>query len=358
MITRSPTPLQRHDEATSSRMVCSPREVPGLAPREGDTWQAQLAGAIRDPAELCRRLGLDASWLPGAETGHAQFAVRVPEAFLARMRPGDPSDPLLRQVLPLDEETRGVPGYMTDPLEEAAHTPARGLIHKYAGRVLLITSPTCAVNCRYCFRRHFPYAENAPSRAQWDASLDHLRRDPTIREAILSGGDPLAASDRQLAWLVDRLEAIPHLKRLRIHTRLPVVIPDRIDAALLNWLCVTRLQTVVVLHINHAGEIDDAVIAACERLKSAGVTLLNQSVLLLGVNDSVEALAELSERLFEAGVLPYYLHVLDPVAGAAHFDVPDDEARDLIAGLREVLPGFLMPRLVREIPGEKSKTPL
>lgn len=344
MITRSPTPLQRHDDA-------EPLTPP-------PAWQAQLAGAIRDPRELCRRLGLDERWLPGAEAGHGLFEVRVPEAFLARMRPGDPDDPLLRQVLPLDAEARPAPGYVADPLEEAAHTPAKGLIQKYAGRVLLIASPACAVNCRYCFRRHFPYAENSPSRAQWEASLATLRDDTTIREAILSGGDPLAASDRRLAWLVERLGEIPHLKRLRIHTRLPVVIPERVDDALLAWLSATRLQKVVVLHINHADEIDDAVIAACARLRGAGVTLLNQSVLLRGVNDSVAALAALSERLFDAGVLPYYLHVLDPVAGAAHFDVPDEEARELVAGLREELPGFLMPRLVREIPGEGSKTPL
>lgn len=321
-------------------------------------WQAQLAGAIRDPRELCRRLGLDEAWHDGAERGHALFEVRVPEAYLARIRPGDPTDPLLRQVLPLVEEVRPVAGYVADPLAEAEHTPARGLIHKYAGRVLLIASPACAVNCRYCFRRHFPYDENSPSRAQWEETLAYLRDDATIREAILSGGDPLAANDRRLAWLVERLEAIPHLKRLRLHTRLPVVIPDRIDGALLDWVSATRLQTVMVLHINHAQEIDEAVVAACRRLREAGVTLLNQSVLLRGVNDSVGALADLSERLFEAGILPYYLHVLDPVAGAAHFDVGDEEARELVAELRDVLPGFLMPRLVREIPGEASKTPL
>lgn len=345
MITRSSAPLQRPD-----------REARPLSLQA--RWQTQLARAIRDPRELCRRLGLDETWWPGAERGHDLFEVRVPEAYLARIRPGDPSDPLLRQVLPLAEEALAAPGYVADPLEEAEHAPAPGLIHKYAGRVLLIASPACAVNCRYCFRRHFPYEENAPSRAQWEATLDHLRDDATLHEAILSGGDPLAASDRQLAWLVERLDAIPHLKRLRIHTRLPVVIPERIDDALLGWLGDTRLQKVMVLHINHAHEIDEAVIAACRRLSEAGVTLLNQSVLLRGVNASVEALAALSERLFEAGILPYYLHVLDPVAGAAHFDVADDEARELVKGLREVLPGFLMPRLVREIPGEGSKTPL
>jgi EF-P beta-lysylation protein EpmB len=322
------------------------------------SWQAQLAGVIRDPRDLCHRLELDASWLAGAKTGHDLFEVRVPEAFLSRMRPGDPADPLLRQVLPLGLEAETIPGFIADPLAEAESTAAPGLIHKYPGRVLLIASPSCAVNCRYCFRRHFPYDENAPSRAQWDRTLAQLNDDTSIREAILSGGDPLAASDRQLAWLVQRLEAIPHLKRLRIHTRLPVVIPDRIDTALLHWLSATRLQKVVVLHINHANEIDEAVVNACRKLRDAGVTLLNQSVLLRGVNDEVDALGRLSERLFEAGILPYYLHVLDPVAGAAHFDVPDAEARALVAGLRGTLPGFLVPTLVREIPGEASKTPL
>lgn len=341
MITRSPIPLQRHGAEAST-----------------GHWQAQLAGAIRDPHELCRRLGLEPRWWPGAETGHALFEVRVPEAYLARIRPGNPFDPLLRQVLPLGEEAEAAPGYVADPLEEAEHTPRRGLIHKYAGRVLLIASPACAVNCRYCFRRHFPYAENAPSRAQWDDTLAYLRDDASIREVILSGGDPLAASDRQLAWLVERLASLRHLQRLRIHTRLPVVIPDRIDDALLDWLGGTRLQKVMVLHINHAHEIDAAVIDACRRLRDIGVTLLNQSVLLRGVNDDVDTLAALSERLFEAGILPYYLHVLDPVAGAAHFDVPDVDARALVDELRKRLPGFLMPTLAREVPGEASKTPL
>lgn len=329
-----------------------------LIVKDSAGWKHQLSRAVRDPLELCRRLALDESLLPGAKGGHALFETCVPEAFLDRITPADASDPLLRQVLPLSEETRAVSGFIDDPLEEAEQRPARGLIHKYHGRVLLIASPTCAVNCRYCFRRHFPYADNAPSRAQWLEALDYLRDDDSIREAIFSGGDPLAANDKQLAWLVDELEGIAHIKRLRIHTRLPVVIPDRVDDVLLAWLSATRLQTVMVLHINHANEIDAAVVNACARLQKAGVTILNQSVILRGVNDSVAALEALSERLFEARILPYYLHVLDPVAGAAHFDVSDDEARELVDKLRERLPGFLMPRLVREIPGEPSKTPL
>ncbi|BCB08391.1 EF-P beta-lysylation protein EpmB [Vreelandella venusta] len=322
------------------------------------SWQRQLSQAIRDPATLCKRLNLDDSWLPGAATGHQLFEICVPDAYLTRIAPNDPNDPLLRQVLPVSDEAATPQGYVTDPLEEAEHQPVKGLIHKYANRVLLIASPNCAINCRYCFRRHFPYSDNSPSRAQWQEALDYLRTDTSLNEAILSGGDPLAANDRQLAWLVEQLENIPHLKRLRIHTRLPVVIPDRIDDALLGWLAATRLQKVMVLHINHANEIDQAVIDACTRLKQAGVTLLNQSVLLRGINDSVSTLATLSERLFEAGVLPYYLHVVDPVQGAAHFDVPDAEAKALVKQLLEHLPGFLMPRLVREVPGKASKTPL
>ncbi|MDQ7727390.1 EF-P beta-lysylation protein EpmB [Halomonas sp. SpR8] len=322
------------------------------------SWQQQLSHAIRDPRALCERLGLSHDWLTGAQIGHELFKVCVPEAYLSRIAYADINDPLLRQVIPLGEEAHTPQGYVVDPLKEADHQPAKGLIHKYAGRVLLIASPTCAINCRYCFRRHFPYSDNSPSRAQWQEALDYLRHDITIHEVILSGGDPLAASDRQLAWLVAQLEGIQHLTRLRIHTRLPVVIPDRVDDALLGWLASTRFQKVVVLHINHANEIDQAVIDACARLKQAGVTLLNQSVLLRDVNDDVTTLATLSERLFEAGILPYYLHVLDPVQGAAHFDISDEEARALVAALRNHLPGFLMPRLVREIPGKASKTPL
>ncbi|OHV09978.1 EF-P beta-lysylation protein EpmB [Kushneria phosphatilytica] len=321
-------------------------------------WQTQLREVIRDPATLLDALSLPHDLLAGARGGHAQFSVRVPRAYLNRMTPGDRDDPLLRQVLPLTQETDSVTGFVTDPLAEADHTPRAGLIHKYAGRVLLIASAGCAINCRYCFRRHFPYEDHTPSMTEWQETLDYLRNDTSITEAILSGGDPLVSSDRRLAWLCEALAEIPHLRRLRIHTRLPVVIPDRINEALLEWLGNTRLQRVMVLHINHPREIDEHVSAACQRLRQVGVTLLNQSVLLRHVNDSVDTLAELSERLFEVGIQPYYLHVLDAVAGAAHFDVPDDEARSLVARLRTRVSGFLVPRLVREIPEEASKTPL
>lgn len=327
--------------------------------KPSSSWQQQLKGALRTPKALCAFLGLDdATWQPGAEAGHALFPIRVPLAYARRMTPGDPEDPLLRQVLPVSLETDSVKGFVSDPLEEAAHTPRPGLIHKYRNRVLLIVSGGCAVNCRYCFRRHFPYQDNMPSRTEWEDTLNYVRQHPEINEVILSGGDPLLTTDTRLNELISLIEGVPHVSRLRIHTRLPVVIPDRITDILCKRFANTPLQCVIVLHINHPAEIDSEVATAAARLNTAGVTVLNQSVLLRGVNDSVETLAALSERLFAAGILPYYLHVLDPVAGAAHFDVPDDEAIRLVDALRAHLAGFLLPKLVREVPGEVSKTPL
>lgn len=345
MITRSSALLQRPDREA--------RPLPLQA-----RWQTQLARAIRDPRELCRRLGLDETWWPGAERGHALFEVRVPEAYLARIRPGDPADPLLRQVLPLAEEALPTPGYVADPLEEAEHAPAPGLIHKYAGRVLLIASPACAVNCRYCFRRHFPYAEHRAPDPDFDAALDYVAADPSISEVILSGGDPLSLPDAKLERLARRLEGIAHVERLRIHTRLPVVLPSRVDDRLLAWLTSTRLRPVMVLHVNHPREIDDKVGACARRLHRAGVPLLNQSVLLRGINDSVEIQRDLSERLFSVHVMPYYLHITDRVEGAAHFAVEEETAKGLIWSLSQQLPGYLIPRLVREDPGAAAKTPI
>ncbi len=324
-------------------------------------WRRALAEAVRSPAELLALLGLPVE-LPGEPAAAAaagrQFPLRVPRGFVARMRRGDPDDPLLRQVLPLSVETVAVAGFGPDPLAEASTGPAPGVLHKYRGRALLLVTGACAVHCRYCFRRHFPYAEQALSAAHLAAALDHLRGDPDLREVILSGGDPLTLTDDRLGELAAALAAVPHLRRLRVHTRLPVVLPERVDDALLAWLTGTRLAPVVVLHANHAQEIDAAVAAAVGRLRQRGVTVLNQAVLLAGVNDGVEALAALSERLFAAGALPYYLHQLDPVAGAAHFAVPDAVARRLHRDLAARLPGYLLPRLVREVPGEPAKRPL
>lgn len=322
------------------------------------SWQHSLKDLITDATELWQLLQLE-----GAPEGVCadmlkQFPLRVPRAFAARMRPGDPNDPLLRQVLPIREEQDHTPGFSLDPLSEAHFNPQPGILHKYQGRILLMAAPHCAIHCRYCFRRHFPYDENTPGRQAWEQSLQWLADNPQISEVIYSGGDPLAANDRQLAWLTEKISGIPHISRLRIHTRLPVVIPARVDESLLSWLSSTRLQTVMVVHINHANEIDQDVIDAMQKLKQANVTLLNQSVLLKGVNDSEQALSALSEALFKAGVLPYYLHLLDKVQGVAHFDVPLQRAQDLIQAVRGQLPGYLVPKLVTEIPGAAAKTGL
>jgi EF-P beta-lysylation protein EpmB len=322
------------------------------------TWQQLWREVITDPRELLELLDLGhaaARLLPAADK---EFALRVPRGFVARMRRGDPTDPLLLQVLPQAVELGDVPGFTRDPVGDIAARAAPGVLHKYQGRALLIATGSCAVHCRYCFRQHFPYAEETAAAGHWRAAIEHIRADPSIDEVILSGGDPLSLATPKLAELTDGLGTIAHLRRLRIHTRLPVVLPERVDAELSAWLRRLAWPVAIVLHANHANEIDAAVTDACTRLRGSGVTLLNQSVLLRGVNDNVKDLADLSVRLFAAGVLPYYLHQLDRVTGTAHFAVGDDRARELVAGLRERLSGYLVPRLVRELPGEPGKTPL
>lgn len=323
------------------------------------SWQQLLSDSITCPEELLTRLDLSPErWLRGARAGHQLFPVRVPEPFLARMRKGDPDDPLLRQVLPVSQEALRVPGFVRDPLEEDGAIQTTGLIRKYRSRALLMVTGQCAVNCRYCFRRHFPYEDQRLSPQDRQRILETLAASPEINEVILSGGDPLAVNDKLLAQWAHELGAIPHLKRLRLHTRLPVVIPERVCEPLLAWLKNTRLQVVMVLHINHPAEIDSATRTALKQLRDAGVTLLNQSVILRGVNDNADVLETLSESLFDAGVLPYYLHAFDPVEGAHHYDVSDEEARGLVRDLLGRLPGFLVPKLVREVPGREGKTPL
>jgi EF-P beta-lysylation protein EpmB len=312
---------------------------------------------ITKPAELLEALQLDPALLSGANAANEAFVLRVPESFVARMRPGDPNDPLLRQVLPLGVELEEQPGYSSDPLDERAAQRAPGLLRKYAGRALLITTQACAIHCRYCFRREFPYAEQADETGtRWAAALEAIANDASIEEVILSGGDPLSLSDGRLKWLTDALGAMSHVRRIRVHTRQPVVLPSRVDAGLTAWLAGIRQPVVFVLHVNHPNEIDADVRAACARLRGAGVTLLNQSVLLRGVNDDVETLERLSRDLLDAGVLPYYLHLPDRVRGTAHFDVEEHRARDLVAELTSRVSGYLVPRLVREVPGASSKT--
>lgn len=320
------------------------------------TWQQELATAISDPLELFEILQLDPDSLPAAQQASRLFRLRVPRSYVGRMQIDNPEDPLLKQVLPVSAENNLVPGFTADPVGDLDAMVIPGLLHKYHGRVLLITTGACAVHCRYCFRRQFPYQDaNAASEA-WQPALNYIAADKSLREVILSGGDPLTLSDQRLQRLINELERIPHIDTLRIHTRLPIVLPSRVNSHLLDWLRGCRLNTVIVLHSNHANEMDTDVIQALAELKSTGATLLNQAVLLKDINDTVQAQTNLHRTLFNAGVLPYYLHLLDKVDGAAHFQVSQERARAIMQALSHQLPGYLMPRLVEEQAGAASKT--
>lgn len=332
------------------------RIAPTLQPRD---WKQCLRDAVTDPLVLLDELGLSPGDVDLSEPACRTFSVRVPRPFLKRMRAGDSEDPLLRQVIPLsDEMLPDPPGYVYDAVGDLASAASEGVLHKYRGRALLITTGACAIHCRYCFRRHFPYSKLNAGRGGWEPALERVRRDPTLNEIILSGGDPLTLTDRRLSALVQSLDDIPHLDTLRIHTRLPVVIPERVNGEMLEWLGGTRLKTVVVIHANHARELDEEVSHAMVGIRQTGATVLNQAVLLRRINDTVEAQDALSRRLFQSGVLPYYLHLPDPVSGTAHFQVDTQSALRLMADLGVQLPGYLMPRLAREEAGRPGKTQL
>jgi EF-P beta-lysylation protein EpmB len=311
--------------------------------------------AVRCPRRLAEYLELPPEAI-GCEQAASEFPLFVPLPYLERMQPGNPADPLLRQVLPSREECQFEPGFSHDPVGESQFQPARGLLQKYQGRVLLVATGSCAIHCRYCFRRHFPYGHGDRTRSAWDEAINHIERDLSITEVILSGGDPLTLVDAGLEQLIRRIENISHVVRLRIHTRLPIVIPQRMTEDLVNTLARSRLMVVVVVHCNHANEIDDAVGRAIGLLTGNSITVLNQAVLLQGVNDEIESLVALSGRLFDLRVLPYYLHQLDPVAGAAHFQVPIERGLQLVQQMRMRLPGYLVPRYVQEIAGQPNKT--
>lgn len=322
-------------------------------------WQSQLSDLITDPFELLDQLEICSdALLSGAILASKSFKLRVPRAFVGKMRKGDPLDPLLLQVLPHHLELEEHPEFVTDPLGEEAANQLPGVLHKYQSRFLLTLTGACAVHCRYCFRRHFPYQENLPKQDDWPQIKAYIEQNPHINEVILSGGDPLTLSNRKLKLWIERLESLQQVKILRIHSRVPVVIPQRLDTELLEILKSTRLRIIMVIHANHAAELDDQTRAYLEKLSQHGITALNQAVLLKGVNDDAQTLIELSQRLFDARVMPYYLHVLDKVKGAQHFDLSgskiDEIYHDILAGL----PGYLVPKLVREIAGEKNKTPL
>lgn len=319
-------------------------------------WRDQLRLAYSDPQVLLDSLGIS---VDKAKILHnAPFPMRVPHALAQRIRPGDPNDPILRQVLPVDLEQASEPGYLDDPVGDQASKQSRGVLHKYLGRALLITTGACAVHCRYCFRQHFPYAQEHIGGSFSDQAIDYIAATPSINEVILSGGDPLMLSTERLKQLTDRLAKVPHIERLRIHTRLPIVLPDRVTNNLIQWLSTLPWRVVMVVHANHAQEFDGHVDRALAQLTQAGVCLLNQAVLLKGINDEADPLVALMERGFAAGALPYYLHRLDKVTGAARFEVPEEKMADLMHQLRVRLSGYLVPKLVTEIAGQPYKMPV
>ncbi len=329
---------------------------PGLTTEKSTlNWRQELARAFRSISDLLIELDLDPSQVKVPEKILGQFPLRVPRGFVSRMQKGNPNDPLLRQVLPVGDEAITVAGYGNDPVGDLASMRGHGILQKYDGRALLLVTGACAVHCRYCFRRNFPYPQATLANGQIAEALGTIHDDTSVEEVILSGGDPLSISDQRLNGILTALGQISHLKRIRIHTRLPIVLPERVDSSLLEVLALSLKPLIWVLHVNHANEIDAKVSEAVSKLSTCAVAVFNQSVLLRGINDSVTALTNLSERLFEIGVIPYYLHQLDAVGGAAHFEVDDQHARHLMGEVAAKLPGYLLPRLVREIPGAPAK---
>lgn len=331
-------------------------ESPIIQSDQPHKWQQTLSDLITNPKDLTQYLELNEAQRPASLTAQTQFPMKVPMPFVAKMNKADWNDPLLRQVWPAAEEDIVDSRYVTDPLAEADSNPIPGLLHKYHGRVLLTAAPHCAIHCRYCFRRHFDYEENAPSRVLWQQCFDYISADSSIEEVILSGGDPLALADKQLGWLLDELESISHVTTIRIHTRLPIVIPQRITNTLIEVLSRRKIKLVMVIHCNHPQELCTQSKLSFDALSANGVILMNQSVILKDVNDNADCLIELSKKLFSVNVLPYYLHLPDEVAGTAHFDVSKSRALDLISQMQTRLPGYLVPKLVKEEAGEPSKT--
>ena len=319
------------------------------------SWQQQLQQAFNNINDLCHYLNLNPNELNLSDTAAQQFALRVPLSFAECMEKGNAQDPLLKQVLPINDELQHHEDFTLDPVGDLAAAVQTGVLHKYQGRVLLINTGSCAINCRYCFRRNFPYSELQLTKQQQDHALKTIANNQSIHEVIFSGGDPLLLNDERLSYFIEQLNTITHVKRIRIHSRVPIVLPARITHEFLNTLNLSQKKIVLVVHCNHANELNPRVYAACQSIKQHGITLLNQSVLLKGINDNVQTLTELSEKLFDYGILPYYLHLLDKATGTAHFDVSKTQALDLMQQLQNQLSGYLVPKLVQEIAGEKAK---
>ncbi len=337
-----------------------PRTGTSIKPEiaKNGSWQQELASSFTRIQDFLEYVDLAGFYDPSIEPACGQFPFRVTRHFASLIKKGDPADPLLLQVLPSAAELQAHPDFSLDPLQDQQAHQGSGILQKYHGRALLISTAACAINCRYCFRRHFPYASHQAARDQWSPAIARLRASPDIREIILSGGDPLSLSNAKLADLLTQLQTIPHVERLRIHTRLPVVLPKRIDSELLGVLGSVKLPQTMVIHVNHANEFSSDLHQALEDLRGINITLLNQSVLLRNVNDNVKHQVELCEALFSSGVLPYYLHLLDKVTGTSHFEVSKQDARELHQAMAARLPGYLLPRLVVEKPGSSSKLPV
>lgn len=318
-------------------------------------WLTELAQAFNNPVDLLQFIKLNPADFEQDIAARKLFPLRVPRAFAEKIEKGNPNDPLFLQAMSSQAEFIESEGFVVDPLEEQK-SPAPNILHKYHNRLLFMVKNSCAINCRYCFRRHFPYNEVKSGKTVWQQSLDYISAHTELEEVIFSGGDPLMAKDQELDWLLDRLEKIPHIRTLRIHSRLPVVIPNRITPELCERLSQSRLNVVLVTHINHANEIDAAFAEKMALLKKADVVLLNQSVMLKGVNDNAQTLKALSDRLFEYGILPYYLHLFDKVAGASHFYIEDEKAIEIYRELQKITSGYLVPKLAREIAKEPNKT--
>jgi EF-P beta-lysylation protein EpmB len=316
-------------------------------------WQQALSRVITCPKTLAARLHLPESLF--SHTAMQGFSLKLPMTLLNRIKPGDPNDPVLKQFLPILTELEEVPGYLADPLEEIAANPIPGMLQKFDNRVLLTMTQTCAVHCRFCFRRNFNYSDNTPGKLGWMQVYETIKTNPAIEEVILSGGDPLSLPDNYIAWHLEQIADIPHIRVIRFHTRFPIVIPQRITQDLIKIFKACSLPIIMVLHCNHANEINDEVHRACTLLREAEIRVLNQTVLLRDINDTVEAQRVLAWALFDSGITPYYLHCFDPVKGAHHFDLPVSQAKQLYENLRKVLPGYLVPQLVKEVPGEKAK---
>ncbi len=338
----------------------SPEGIEALpAPSGSDSWQRDLSQAIRSSLELLARLNLTPNTESIGRTLseiESDFPVLVPESYLRRIRPNDPLDPLLLQVLASSQELTQVSGFQADAVHDLAARRAPGVLQKYQGRALLMAAGACAIHCRYCFRREYPYGAEPKRVDDWKPALELLREDSSIHEVILSGGDPLMLNDDRLGWLCEQLDQIPHLDRLRIHSRMPIVLPSRVTPALISLLQSLRMQPMMIVHANHANEIVDDCLAALRLLVRSGIPTMNQAVLLRGINDNTAALSSLSTVLVNNGVMPYYLHQLDRVSGTSHFEVSEETGRQLIRELGARLPGYAVPRYVREIPGAPGKT--